>query len=70
MLNCEVIGGGVGEGGGEGGEVGGGVGGGGNYGICCFINWTAFLGENQESSSSLSRDSEIMGLFSNSSLPL
>ena len=62
-------GGGVGEDGVDVGEVGDGVDGGGNCGMCCFINWTALLRENLASSFSLSRKSEIRGLFSNPSIP-
>ena len=56
--------------GGEGGEVGGGVGGGGNYGMRFLIKLTTLLRETRASSSSLSREGEIKGLFHNSSLPL
>ena len=65
ILNC---GGGVGGDGGQGGEVGGGVGGGGKCGIHCLIELNALLEETFVSSSSLSREGEIKGLFSNSSL--
>lgn len=54
--------------GGEGGEVGGSVGGGGKRGIHCLIKLTTLLGETFMSSSSLSREGQIKGLFSNSSL--
>ena len=54
--------------GGEGGETGGGVGGGGKCGSLCLIKLTVLLGETFMSSSSLSREGEIKGLFSNSSL--
>ena len=66
ILNCGGGGGGVGGDGGEGGEVGGGVDV--NHGICCLIKLTTLLGETFVSSSSLSREGEIKGLFSNSSL--
>jgi len=68
ILNRGGGGGGVGVNGGEGGEVGGDVGGGGNYRIFCLIKLTALLRETFASSSSLSREGEIKGLFSNSSL--
>jgi len=68
ILNCGGGGGGVGGDGGEGGEVGGGVGGGGNRGIRCLIKLTTLLRETFTSSSSLSHEDEINGLFSNSSL--
>ena len=58
----------MGGNGGEGGEVGGGVGGSGNRGTCCLIKLTTLLGETFTSSSSLSHEGEIKGLFSNSSL--
>ena len=70
MLNCGVGGGGVGGDGGEVGEAGGGMGGGGNCGIHYLIKLTALLEETQVSSSSLSREGEIKGLFPNSPLPL
>ena len=70
MLNCGGGGGGVGEDGGEVGEVGDGISGGDNFGMCCLIKLTALLGETLANSSSLSRESEIKGLFSNSSLLL
>lgn len=70
MLNCGIRGVGMGEDGGEAGEAGGGVGGGGNCGMCCFIKLISLLGENWASSSSLSHEGEIRGLFSNSLLPL
>lgn len=62
-------GGGVGGDGVDGGEEGNGVDGGGSRGMRCFINWTALLRENQASSSSLSYESEIKGLFSNPLIP-
>jgi len=62
--------GGVGGDGGEEGEMGGGVGGGGKRGIICLIKLTVLLGETFASSSSLSHEGEIKGLFSNSSLLL
>lgn len=70
MLNYGGGGGGVGGDGGEGGEAGGGMGGGGNYGMSCLIKLTALLRETRASSSSLSHESEIKGLFPNSPLPL
>jgi len=66
ILNRGGGGGGVGGDGGEGGEVGGGVGG--NHGIHYLIKLTALLGETFMSSSLLSYEGEIKGLFSNSSL--
>ena len=54
--------------GGEGGEVGGGVRGSGSHGMHCLIKLTALLEETLVSSSSLSCEGEIKGLFSNSSL--
>lgn len=68
ILNCGGGGGGVDGDRGDGGEVGGGVGGGGNHEIHCLIKLTVLLGETFASSSLLSRDSEIKGLFSTSSL--
>ena len=56
--------------GGEGCEAGGGVGGGGNCGMRYLIKLTALLKETQVSSSSLSCEGEIKGLFPNSPLPL
>ena len=70
ILHCGGGGGGVGGNGGEGDEVGGGVGGSGNCGMCCLIKLTTLLGETFTISSSLSREGEIKGLFSNSSLLL
>ena len=70
MLNCRFGGGGVGEDGGEGGEMGGGISGGGKCGMHCLIKLTALLKETRVSSSSLSHEGEIKGLFSNSSLLL
>ena len=70
MQNRRFGGGGVGGDGGEGGEVGGGVSGGGNCGMRCLIKLTAILGETQVSSSSLSCEGEIKGLFPNFPLPL
>jgi len=70
ILDCGGRGGGVGGHGGEGGEVGGGVGGGGKCGICCLIKLTVLLRETFASSSSLSHEGEIKGLFSNYSLLL
>jgi len=67
ILNC---GGGVGGDGGGEGEVGDSVGGGGNRGMLCLIKLTMLLGETLVNSSSLSREGEIKGLFSNSSLLL
>ena len=61
--------GGVGENGLDVGEVGDGMDGSGIIGKRCFINWTTVLGENPASSSSLSRENEIRGLFSNPSVP-
>ena len=58
-----------GDGGAEG-ETGGGVGGGGKRGIRCLIKLTALLGETRASSSLLSREGEITGLFPSSPLPL
>jgi len=49
-------------------ETGGGVGGGGKCGMRCLIRLTMLLGESFTSSSSLSREGEIKGLVSNSSL--
>ena len=46
------------------GEAGGGMDGGGISGKCSVINRTALLVENPASSSSLSREIEIRGLFS------
>ena len=43
--------------------------GGGISGMHCLINQTALLGENTASSSSLSCEIEIKGLFSNPSVP-
>lgn len=68
ILNCGGGGGGVGGDGGEGGETGGDVGGGSKHGIFCLIKLTALRGETFTSSSSLSCEGEIKGLFSNSSL--
>lgn len=62
-------GGGVGEDGVDVGEVGDGMDGCGNSGMSYFINWTMLIRENPASSSLLSRDSEIKGLFSNPSNP-
>lgn len=56
--------------GGEGGEAGGNVGGGGIRGIRCLIKLTVLLRETFASSSSLSHEGEIKGLFSNSLLLL
>lgn len=56
--------------GGEGGEASGGMGGSGNYKIHCVIKLITLLGEIFTSSSSLSHEGEIKGLFSNSSLLL
>ena len=70
MLNCGVGGGGVGGDGGEGGEAGGGVSGGGNCKMRCLIKLTTLLGETRASSSLLSREGDIKGLFPNSPLPL
>ena len=52
----------------RGGETSGGVGGGGKHGILYLIKLTMLLKETFMSSSSLSREGEIKGLFSNSSL--
>ena len=68
ILNYGGGGGGVGGEGGEGGEAGGGVGGGRKHGIRCLITLTTLLGEAFVSSSLLSYEGEIKGLFSNSSL--
>lgn len=54
--------------GGEEGEMGGRLGGGGKQGMHCLIRLTALLGETFVISSSLSREGEIKGLVSNSSL--
>lgn len=54
--------------GGEEGEMGGGVGGGGKRRIHCLIRLTTLLRETFASSSSLSREGEIKGLVSNSSV--
>ena len=75
MVNCGGGGGGVGGDGvggdgGEGGEAGGGVSGGGNCGMRCLIKLTALLEETRASSSSLSHEGEIKGLFPNPSLRL
>ena len=70
ILNCGGGRGGAGGDGGEGAETGGGVGGGGKCGIRCLIKLTMLLGETFVSSSSLSREGEIKGLASNSSLIL
>ena len=59
----------MGEEGGEDGEIGGGVGGGGMRGIRCFIKLITLLGETFVISSSLSRQGEIKGLVSISTLP-
>lgn len=61
--------GGVSEDGFDVGEVGDGVHGGGISGMCWLINWTSLLRENPASSSSLSHEIEIRGLFSNPSVP-
>lgn len=61
---------GVGGDEGEEGETGGGMGGGGKHGILYLIKLTALLGEAFARSSFLSREGEIKGLFSNSSLLL
>lgn len=45
------------------GDAGSGVDGGGIRGKCSLINWTILLGENLASSSSLSCEIEIRGLF-------
>ena len=68
ILNYGGGGGGVGGDGGEEGEMDGGVARGGKRGICCLIRLTTLLGETFASSSSLSQEGEIKGLFSNSSL--
>lgn len=70
MLICGVGGSGVGGDGGEEGEEGGGVGGDGNFVMRCLIKLAALLGETQASSSLLSHEGEIKGLFPNSPLPL
>jgi len=54
----------------EGGEAGGSVGGGGNRRMRCLIKLTVLLGETFVNSPSLSREGEIKGLCSNSSLLL
>lgn len=69
-LNYIVVGGGVGEGVGEGGEMCGSVSGGRNYGMHYLIKLTALIRGTRASSSSLSREGEIKGLFPNSSLPM
>ena len=68
ILNCGGGGGGVGGDGGEGGEMGVSVDGGGRRGIHYLIKLTTLLGETFGSSSSLSREGEMKGLVSNSSL--
>jgi len=70
ILNCGGGKGGVGGDGDEEDEMGGGVGGGGKHGICYLLGLTVLLGETFTSSSSLSREGEIKGLVSNSSLLL
>jgi len=67
ILHCGGGKGGVGRDG-EDGEMGGGVGGGGKRRTCCLIRLTAILGETFTSSSLLSRNGEIKGLVSNSSV--
>jgi len=72
VLTIPTFGGGVGEVGEDGvdvGEVGGGVDGGSNSGMHFLINWSTLLGENHVSSSLLSHEIEIRGLFSNLSVP-
>ena len=64
MLNCGYGGGGVGEDGGEVGEAGDGISGGDNCRMRCLIKLTTLLGETRASSSSLSCEGEIKGLFS------
>jgi len=68
IRNCRGGEGGVDGDGGEGGEAGGSVGGGGKHGIRCLIKLTTLLKETFVSSSSISREGEIKGFFSNSSL--
>ena len=63
ILNC-------GGGGGEGSEAGGNVGGCGGCRMRYIIKLIALLRETLANSSSLSREGEIKGLFSNSSLLL
>jgi len=70
ILNCGSGGGGVGGDRCEGGKMGGGVGGGGKHRIHYFIKLIMLLGEAFVSSSLLSCEDEIKGLFSNSSLLL
>ena len=70
MLNCGLGGGGVGGDGGEGSEAGGGMGAVGNCGMNYLIKLTTLLIETRVSSSSLSHEGEIKGLFPNPSLPL
>ncbi len=60
----------MGEDGGEVGEESDGVSGGDSCGICYLIKLTTLLKETRVSSSSLSHDGEINGLFPNSPLPL
>ena len=60
---------GVGEDGFDVGEVGDGVDGGGISRMRCLINQTMLLEENPAISSLLSREMEIMRLFSNPSVP-
>ena len=68
ILNCGGGEGGVGGDAGEEGEMGGVVGGGGKRRMHCLIRLTTLLGETFASSSLLSCEGEIKGLFSNSSL--
>jgi len=70
ILNCGGGKGDMGGDGGEGGETSGSVGEGGKCRIHYLIKLTTLLGETSVSSSSLSREGEIKGLVSNSSLPL
>ena len=70
ILNYGGGGGGVGGDGGEEGEMGGCVGGGCKHGMRCLIILTTLLEETFVSSFSLSREGEIKGFLSNSSLHL
>jgi len=69
-MNCGFGGGRVGEYGGEVGDASDGIGGGDNCRMCCLIKLTALLEETRASSSSLSHEGEIKGLFPNPSVPL
>lgn len=70
MLNYGGGGGGVCEDGGEVSEVSDCISGGDKCGMHCLIKLTALLGETRASSSLLSHEGEIKGLFPNPSIPL